>query len=355
MLLFFCWLWLEQQEDHVDNAYSQLTWAYFPFITLLLGKWLCVLLLLHVDVHVRVMIDDWDGLDPSRVFQWRWQEGEEEIKVILIDCYRHSHLFPLEFPLFPACVHALARLLCLTRCLCFCMCAWALHLLPCGCGAKCQRVCICAVCLNTSATCGNLIIWKWNMCSCLCLSSPASSRPFFNYFFKALFSVRHTLTALISLVDQVALLDACQLLPVLLFALILLSFAQNAVRPASWDKKDTVCACTHCLWRHLRLLRFSNFCAYKVIMIILVGVTEQGFIHYHCQPPINIPLLLGNLRSSRDVQFTQLSSMWTKTSILPFFPPSIFFPLSQLFIFLSPPYTCFASGYHSAFFFFSLC
>lgn len=69
-----------------------------------------------------------------------------------------------------------------------------------------------------------------------------------------------------------------------------------------------------------------HFCAYKVIIIILVGVTEQGSIHCNCQPPINIPLLLGNPRSSRDLQFTQLRSMWTKPSILsfPLFPPSPF-------------------------------
>lgn len=59
-----------------------------------------------------------------------------------------------------------------------------------------------------------------------------------------------------------------------------------------------------------------HFCAYKVIIIILVGVTEQGSIHCNCQPPINIPLLRGNPRSSRDLQFTQLRSMWTKPSIL---------------------------------------
>ena len=66
-------------------------------------------------------------------------------------------------------------------------------------------------------------------------------------------------------------------------------------------------------------------------------MTEQGSIHYHCQPPINIPLLLGNPRSSRDLQFTQLRSMWTKTSILSLFS-SLFFPLSPVFTFLSPPY-----------------
>lgn len=66
-----------------------------------------------------------------------------------------------------------------------------------------------------------------------------------------------------------------------------------------------------------------HFYAYKVIIIILVGVTEQGFIHCNCQPPINIPLLQGNPRSSRDLQFTQLMSMWTKPTILSFllFPP----------------------------------
>lgn len=72
-----------------------------------------------------------------------------------------------------------------------------------------------------------------------------------------------------------------------------------------------------------------HFCAYKVIIIILMGVTEQGSIHCHCQPPINIPLLQGNPRSSRDLQFTQLRSMWTKPSILSL---SLFFlpPLSPI-------------------------
>lgn len=76
-----------------------------------------------------------------------------------------------------------------------------------------------------------------------------------------------------------------------------------------------------------------HFCAYKVIIIILVGVTEQESIHCNCQPPINIPLLQGNPRSSRDLQFTQLKSMWTKPSILSlslFFPPSPFlYPCSS--------------------------
>lgn len=108
----------------------------------------------------------------------------EKIKVILMDCYHHSHLFPLEFPLFSACVHARARLLCLSHCLCFCMCAWV-----CICyqvavdlnANVCAYACVCVVCFNMSATCGNLIIWKWNMCSCLCLSSPAPPRSFSSF------------------------------------------------------------------------------------------------------------------------------------------------------------------------------
>ncbi len=81
-----------------------------------------------------------------------------------------------------------------------------------------------------------------------------------------------------------------------------------------------------------------HFCAYKVIIIILVGVTEQGSIHCNCQPPINIPLLRGNPRSSRDLQFTQLRSMWTKPSILSlslfFLPllspiPALHFPITS--------------------------
>lgn len=64
-------------------------------------------------------------------------------------------------------------------------------------------------------------------------------------------------------------------------------------------------------------------------------MTEQGSIHRNCQPPINIPLFQGNLRSSRDFQFTQLTSMWTEPAILSlplFFLTS--FPPSLLFIFL---------------------
>lgn len=79
-----------------------------------------------------------------------------------------------------------------------------------------------------------------------------------------------------------------------------------------------------------------HFCTYKVIIIILVGVTEQGSIHCNCQPPINIPLLQGNPRSSRDLQFTQLTNMWTKPAILSFpLFPRLLSPPSLLFIFLS--------------------
>lgn len=80
-----------------------------------------------------------------------------------------------------------------------------------------------------------------------------------------------------------------------------------------------------------------HFCAYKVIIIILVGVTEQGSIHCNCQPPINIPLLRGNPRSSRDLQFTQLRSMWTKPSIL---------SLSLFFLPLLSPFPCSLFSYH---------
>lgn len=76
-----------------------------------------------------------------------------------------------------------------------------------------------------------------------------------------------------------------------------------------------------------------HFCAYKVIIIIRVGVTEQGSIHCNCQPPINIPLFQGNLRSSRDFQFTQLTSMWTEPAILSLFP-CFSSPPFPLFIFL---------------------
>lgn len=79
-----------------------------------------------------------------------------------------------------------------------------------------------------------------------------------------------------------------------------------------------------------------HFCAYKVIIIILVGVTEQGSIHCNCQPPINIPLLQGNPRSSRDLQFTQLTSMWTKPAILSL----------SLFPRLLSPYPCSSFSYH---------
>lgn len=111
--------------------------------------------------------------------------------------------------------------------------------------------------------------------------------------------------------------------------------------------------------RHCESLKASrvadifHFCAYKVIIIIRVGVTEHGSIHCICQPPINIPLFQGNLRSSRDFQFTQLTSMWTEPTILSlplFFLTS--FPPSLLFIFLllhpsacyrvsQPPLVCF--------------
>ena len=85
-----------------------------------------------------------------------------------------------------------------------------------------------------------------------------------------------------------------------------------------------------------------HFCAYKVIIIILVGVTEQGSIHCDCQPPINIPLLRGNPRSSRDLQFTQLRSMWTKKpfyslSFPLFFPPSPFPPIPALHFPITSP------------------
>lgn len=85
-----------------------------------------------------------------------------------------------------------------------------------------------------------------------------------------------------------------------------------------------------------RVADIFHFCTYKVIIIILVGVTEQGSIHCNCQPPINIPLLQGNPRSSRDLQFTQLTNMWTKPAILSFpLFPHLLSPPSLLFIFLS--------------------
>lgn len=82
-----------------------------------------------------------------------------------------------------------------------------------------------------------------------------------------------------------------------------------------------------------------HFCTYKVIVIILVGVTEQGSVHCHCQSPINIPLLQGNLRSRRNLQFTQLRSMWMKPSILSLF---LFFlpllsPIPALHFPITPP------------------
>lgn len=123
--------------------------------------------------------------------------GMGKIKVILIDCYRHSHLFPLEFPLFPACVQARARLLCLSDCLCFCMCACSFASVT-RWMWTCVWVCVhvCVVCFNTSATCGNLLIWSWNMCSCLCLSSVCSTS-------RSLSLLSLSLTALIGSVDQV--------------------------------------------------------------------------------------------------------------------------------------------------------
>lgn len=165
------------------------------------------------------------------------------------------------------------------------------------------------------------------MCSCLCLSSPAP--PLSLSLSLSLFS--HSLTALISSVDQVTPLDTCQLLPVFLFSLLILSspflpisYTVNAMshqQTLSHEHEDTDTYTKREWDMHALSLQGSqvadifHFCAYKVI-IILVGVTEQGSIHCHCQPPINIPLLQGNRRSSRDLQFTQLRSMWTKPSIL---------------------------------------
>lgn len=72
-------------------------------------------------------------------------------------------------------------------------------------------------------------------------------------------------------------------------------------------------------------------------------MTEQGSIHCNCQPPINIPLLQGNPRSSRDLQFTQLRSMWTKPCILSlslfFLPlhypiPALHFPITSPLVLL---------------------
>lgn len=40
---------------------------------------------------------------------------------------------------------------------------------------------------------------------------------------------------------------------------------------------------------------------------------DRARVHPLPLPPINIPLLWGNLRSSRELQFTQLRSMWTKS------------------------------------------
>lgn len=81
-----------------------------------------LLLLLHLGVCVHIMIN-WRAAWSIRCIFSSGDRGMGKIKVILIDCYHHSHLFPLEFPLYPACVRARARLLCLSDCLCFCMCA----------------------------------------------------------------------------------------------------------------------------------------------------------------------------------------------------------------------------------------
>lgn len=45
----------------------------------------------------------------------------------------------------------------------------------------CVCMCMCVVCFNMSTTCGNLIIWNWNMCSCLCLSSLAPPLSFSSF------------------------------------------------------------------------------------------------------------------------------------------------------------------------------
>lgn len=91
---------------------------------------------MHYNLHVLIHPLYFSGGD----------RGTRKIKVILIDFYHHSHLFPPEFPLFPACVHACARLLCLSDCLCFCMCAWV-----CICyqvvmdlyASECAYICVC--------------------------------------------------------------------------------------------------------------------------------------------------------------------------------------------------------------------
>ncbi len=80
-----------------------------------------------------------------------------------------------------------------------------------------------------------------------------------------------------------------------------------------------------------------HFCAYKVIIIILVGVTEQGSIHCNCQPPINILLLLGESEKQ------QRPSVYTAEAHVDEMLYSLSFPLFPPFPF---PYPCSSFSYH---------
>ena len=219
----------------------------------------------------------YDWLKTVLIYPGNFSSGDrstEEIKVILIDCYHHSHLFPLEFPLFPACVRARARLLCLSHYLCFCTCAWVCICYQAAADLNanvCAYACVCVVCFNMSATCGNLIIWKWNMCSCLCLSNPAPPRSFSSFLCPSFFDSSNKFgrsgytrwymptSPCISFFSKSPSSFFCPK--------ILCCTSRQFLRNMRTDTHTHAAVehnpCTHCLCRPLRLLTFSSFAHIK--------------------------------------------------------------------------------------------
>lgn len=89
------------------------------------------------------------------------------------------------------------------------------------------------------------------------------------------------------------------------------------------DAADTVHACSVSAgfsgcWH------FPSFCSYKVIIIILMGVTEQRCIHCHCQPPINIPLLWGESEKQQRPSVYTAEEHVDKSLYSLCFPPSAY-------------------------------
>lgn len=113
-------------------------------------------------VCVLWFIVDWPN--PSSIFQQWWQRKDDD----------QSHPDRLLSPLPPVpsgissllsmCAYESVSVMSI-RLFVFLHVCLSLHLLQGGCGP------VCVVCFNTSATCGNLSMWSWNMFSCLCLSS----------------------------------------------------------------------------------------------------------------------------------------------------------------------------------------